>query len=198
MLKTSVVAICIAVSSAAFAQLPSFGKSSGGGGVTAEQLVKDYAQADIAVLTAQSRLLTALGKKDQAAKLDAQAAALNSGATKDGLSDSTKLQGQSLKEMEEGWKTQNGKLDAEGKGKYAEGLGFLGRGVQKYASLKSSISGYKPSITSIGPSASAASYVVSTAPQQTTNLTNTLQKAIEFAKSNDIPIPADATAAVKF
>lgn len=185
----------MAVGSAAYAQLPSFGKSSG---VTAEQLVKDYTQADIAVLTAQSRMLTALGKKDQAAKLDAQAAALTSGATKDGLSDSTKLQGESLKEIEDGWKTQNGKLDAEGKSKYAEGLGYLGQGVVKYVALKSSISGYKPSITSLGSSANAASYVVTTAPQQTTNLTSTLQKAIEFAKSNDIPVPADATAALKF
>jgi hypothetical protein len=198
MIKTTAFVVFVALSSTALAQIPGFGKPSTSGGVTAEQLVKDYSIADIAVLTGQARMLTALGKKEQAAKLEAQAAALSSGATKDGLSDSKTLQGESAKEWEDGMKAQNGKLDAEGKTKYAEGLGFLGLGVQKYVALKTSISSYKPSLTSVGPSATAASYIVSTAPQQVSNLTGTLQKAVQFARSNEIPIPADATAALKF
>jgi hypothetical protein len=197
MIRTMLFAIATVTSFSASAQMPNFGKSGGSsGGVTAEQLVKDYVAADKDVIGAQSRLALALGLKEHAQKLEVASDSLKEGATKDGLNDTAKVQGEAGKAVDEALKTSNGKLDTASKAKYTEGLALLGRGVIKYVAMKSTISGYKPSVTSLGASANAASFVVSTAPQQMTTLGGTLSRAIDFAKANDIPIPADATSAL--
>ena len=46
------------------------------------------------------------------------------------------------------------------------------------------------------PSLGAATYVVGKFPTSAADLTKSLKNAIDFAKSNDIPVPANATALV--
>ena len=46
------------------------------------------------------------------------------------------------------------------------------------------------------PKLSSGSYIITSFPGNSKNLYNTLNQAISFAKSNDIPVPKDATKAL--
>src|ERR1700691_2597348 len=89
----------------ALAQLPSlpgFGsKSAGGPDLVASQtgLVTCYVGASKDVLTSQSKMLLALGLKDQAAKAQAEADALGTGTTTGNLKDEATVQSDDSKAL---------------------------------------------------------------------------------------------------
>jgi len=195
-------------------KLPSVGGNSGssdssnsGGGdpvAQQDQLVTAYVSADKDVLKAQSKMADAVGLKERAAKLSAAGDALGAGATKDSLQASETMQSEASQEIQARLKDSNLQLDAEGKKKFTEALGNLGRGVVKYSSLKGPINAFQSSVTGSGVSGAltAASklgvgkFIVTSAPTNLRNLSSTLNSAVSFAKSHDIPVPADATAAL--
>src|SRR6267142_6856807 len=92
------IAFCAATPLVGQAQMPSVpgcgAKSSGGPDLVASQtgLVTSYVAASKDVLTAQSKMLQALGLKDQGDKAQAEADSLNAGATKGNLETAESVQ----------------------------------------------------------------------------------------------------------
>jgi hypothetical protein len=190
-------AAIFAIATASYAQLGNLTSAlsggSSGGSVSADQIVKKYVGGSKSVLNADSKMLEAVGLKDEAAVAALQAKNLTEGATKDSLEEATKVQTASSKALEDKLKDKNTKLDADGKKKFSEGLGELGKGVIQYAGAITDVKGFKPSLTSIGGAASSALFIGKSLPDTMTNLGKSLMKAIEFAKANDIPVPKEAT-----
>lgn len=192
-------------------KLPSIGggsgsSSSGGGDAVAQQdqLVKAYVAADKEVLVAQAKMADAVGLKERAAKLNAASEALGAGATKDSLEASETMQSEASQEIQAKLKDSNLQMDAAGKKKFADALGSLGRGIVKYSNLKGPIASFQSALTGGGAAGlmtaatklAAGKYIVTSTPGHVKNLSDTLSTAVTFAKSNDIPVPADATAAL--
>jgi hypothetical protein len=206
------VALLPNLSVAQFPKLPSLGGGSsssgdsGGGDAVAQQdqLVKAYVEADKDVLKAQAKMADAVGLKERAAKLNAAGDALGAGATKDSLQASETEQSEASKEIQAKLKDGNLQMDEAGKKKFADALGNLGRGVSKYAKLKSNIAAFQSAITGGGAAGALAAatklgvgkFIVTSAPSNLRNVSSTLSTAVSFAKSHDIPVPADATAAI--
>ena len=175
-----------------------FGGLLGGGssGPSPESIISNYVQGAQMVMQAQIQLLEAINEKVQAAKAAASAGNMKEGATKQILEDSAKIQTENNKILEEKFKAKELVLDAQSKVLYAQGLGLLGTGVTKYIALVSTLKSFKPSATSLGSAAQGAVYVVQTLPTNVSTLQRTVSAAIDFGKSQGVPIPADASAAL--
>lgn len=200
-MKKNVAALVIsmamtAVSSLAFAQfsLPKLpGVSGGATAVTAEGLVKNYVGGTKSVMSADVKMLKALGLKEQAAKEELAAKNLTEGATASALEDAAKIQTESSKTLADKMGEKKVVIDAEGKKQYASGLMDLAVGIKSYASVGADVKSYKPGLSSIGGAGESALYVVKTLPDSSTNLMSTLKRAVEFARENKIEVPAEAT-----
>jgi hypothetical protein len=200
------------LSRADFPKLPSLSSLTGGGSSDAandsatqqDQLVKAYVAADTDVLKAQSKMASAVGLKERAAKLNAASEALGAGATKNSLQDSETMQSEASQEIQAKLKDGNLQLDEEGKRKFADALGALGRGVMKYGKLKGPIATFQSSLTGGGMAGALAivgklgvgRFIVTSAPSNLRNMSGTLSSAVAYARSHDIPVPEDATAAL--
>jgi len=181
------------------AQLPSFG----GGDLSGQQssLVKSYVAGGKDVLSSQSKLLEALGLKDQAATAQATANALGDGATAQNLQDANKVQSDSSTALSDALKSQNGTLDAQSKQTYTQGLVLLATGLIKYTGMKQDVAGFSkglagPAALMAGGKLKAGAYIVKTLPSSISNTSSTLSSAVSFAKSHGIEVPPDATAAL--
>ncbi|MET0350491.1 MAG: hypothetical protein ABW067_11940, partial [Rhizobacter sp.] len=209
LLALAVTALFVAptVSVAQF-KLPSLpgtgGASTSDAAAQQDQLVNAYVGADKEVLTAQAKMADAVGLKDRASQLQATSDALGAGATKESLEQSETMQSEASQEIQAKLKDGNTKLDAAGKKKFSEGLGSLGKGILKYANLKGPIANFQSAVSGGGVAGAlgaasklnAGRYIVTSTPGHVKNLSNTLSNAVNYAKSNDIPVPADATAAL--
>jgi len=181
--------------------IPSVGGGGGGGDASGQNdsLVRGYVAANKDVLLANSQMADALGLKDAAAASKATADALTDGATKGNLEDSNKAVSASTDavaaEMAKG-----PKLDAAAKKKYQSGMAQLGQGVLKYVNLSGPAaafsSGLKTASPMMLPKLQAGAYIVGQLPSGLKNLGTSLKNANAFAKSNDIPVPPDATKAM--
>ena len=198
----AVAIVMTTMSSVSYAQFGGFGGAIagalGGGGnantaVTVESIVKNYVDSTASVMEADVQFLHALGLKEQAEKAELAAKNLTSGATSSGLSDASKVQSESSKQIAAAMEAQQGTLSAEGKKQFALGLVHLAKGIHGYVGMSSDIQGFTPGFSSIGSSATAAIFVVKSLPSTVTNMKTTLQRSIDFAKANKIAIPADAT-----
>ena len=187
--------------------MPSFGgfgsKPAGSTGDLATQqtsLVKSYVAGGKAVLASQSKLLEALGLKDQAATAQATANALGDGATEQNLEDANKAQSANSQAIADALKNQNATLDTQSKQTYTQGLILLASGLVKYTGMKQDVAGFSKGLA--GPDAlqagklQAGAYIAKTLPDSISNTTSTLNSAVSFAKSHGIEVPADATAAL--
>ncbi len=203
----AVVAILAGTPIIALSQIPSFGglgsKLAGGGDLAGQQtnLVKSYAAGGKAVLSSQSKLLEALGLKDQAATAQATANALGDGATAQNLQDANKVQSDSSTALSDALKNQNATLDAQSKQTYTQGLVLLASGLIKYTGMKQDVAGFSkglagPGALQAGSKLQAGAYIVKTLPSSISNTSSTLSSAVSFAKSHGIEVPPDATAAL--
>lgn len=201
------VVLLIGIPAISVAQLPSFGglgsKPSGGGDLSGQQagLVKSYVAGGKDVLSSQSKLLEALGLKDQAATAQATANALGEGATAQNLQDANKVQSDSSTALSDALKNQNGTLDAQSKQSYTQGLVLLASGLIKYTGMKQDVAGFSkglagPGALMAGGKLQAGTYIVKTLPTSISNTSSTLSSAVSFAKSHGIEVPPDATAAL--
>jgi hypothetical protein len=176
-----------------------FGKLSGltnplagnSSGASAEQIVSKYVSGSKSVMTADSKMLEAVGLKDEAAKASLQAANLTQGATKDNLEAAEKVQTESSKALEDKLQNKKVTMDAESKKLFAAGVQDLANGVIQYVGMSKDVSGFKPSIGSLGI-ANTAIYVVKSLPGSIKSLASTLKMAMDFSKANDIPVPKEA------
>jgi hypothetical protein len=215
-MKKNLFAICIAgalstaaaiIPATSFAQLPSIpgiGSLTGGdsgGDLTGQQdvLVRTYVSASKEVLTANSKMADALGLKDAATASKATASALTEGATSGNLADADKVVASSSDAVSAELK-KGPKLDAAAKAKFSDGLGNLAKGVLKYVGLGKSIQGFTSGLKSASPlvltKLQSGAYIAKSFPTGAKNLTTSLQNAVTYAKSNNIPVPADATKAL--
>jgi hypothetical protein len=190
----------MAASNSAFAQFGGLSKLAGGDSatnVTSDQVVKKYVGGAQNVMSADAKMLGALGAKDEAAKADLSAKNLTQGATKDSVQDAAKVQTDSSKAIETAMKNRTSEMDAKSKQQFGDGLGDLGRGVIQYVGMGPAVTNFKPSPTSIGSSTDAAIFIVKNFPDSLKALGNTLKSAIDFAKANNIPVPKEANDATK-
>jgi hypothetical protein len=165
--------------------------SSSSSGASAEQIVTRYVGGAKSVMQADSKMLDAIGLKDEAAKAALQATNLTQGATKDNLETAEKVQTESSKALEEKLNGKKVSMDAASKKLFAAGLQDLGSGLIQYVGLSKDAANFKPSMGSVG-SANSAVYVAKSLPGSIKNLASTLKMAIEFSKANDIPVPKEA------
>jgi hypothetical protein len=169
------------------------GGGGGGGGASAEGIVKSYVNGTKKVMKADSYMLKALGLKELAEKTELAANNLTEGATSSGLEDAAKVQTESSKAIADEMAAKKTITDADSKKTYTQGLLELAKGIKDYTGLSKDVKGYKPSVTSLGAAAGAAAFVVKSLPDNISNLTSTLKRAIDFAKENKIEVPAEAT-----
>ena len=209
LLSLSLFAVAlVCVPFAASAQFPSLKSIPGLGGLTSgggdaggqnDSLVRGYVAANKDVLLANSQMADALGLKDAAAASKATADALTDGATKGNLEDSNKAVSASTDavsaEMAKG-----PKLDAAAKQKYSKGMAQLGSGVLRYIALAGPAQSFSSSLKNASPmmlpKLQAGIYVAGQLPSGLSNLATSMKSANAFAKSNDIPVPPDATKAM--
>jgi hypothetical protein len=203
----AVLAVLAGTPIIALSQIPSFGglgsKLGGGSDLSGQQtnLVKSYAAGGKDVLSSQSKLLEALGLKDQAATAQATANALGDGATAQNLQDANKVQSDSSTALSDALKNQNATLDAQSKQTYTQGLVLLASGLIKYTGMRQDVAGFSkglagPGALQAGPKLQAGAYIVKTLPGSISNTSSTLSSAVSFAKSHGIEVPPDATAAL--
>lgn len=203
----AVVAVLAGTPIIALSQIPSFGglgsKLGGGSDLSGQQtnLVKSYAAGGKDVLSSQSKLLEALGLKDQAATAQATANALGDGATAQNLQDANKVQSDSSTALSDALKNQNATLDAQSKQTYTQGLVLLAFGLVKYTAMRQDVAGFSkglagPGALQAGSKLQAGAYIVKTLPSSISNTSSTLSSAVSFAKSHGIEVPPDATAAL--
>jgi hypothetical protein len=178
------------------------GTTSSGGDASGTQdaLVNAYVAANKQVLIAQSKMASALGASEAAALAKAEAESLSSGATKDNLAKADSVQSDVSKAISERQQAKGNKMDEASKKEYASGLATLGQGVSQYVGLSSRLPAFQSALTSASPmmipKLSAGAYILKSFPNNSVNLKNTLVQAVSYAKSNDIPVPKDATAAL--
>lgn len=182
--------------------IPGLGSTPSTGGDASGQndaLVRGYVAANKDVLMANSQMADALGLKDQAAASKATADALTDGATKGNLEDSNKAVSASTDavaaEMAKG-----PKLDAAAKVKYQAGVSQLGQGMLKYIALRQPAQSFSAGLKSVSPvmlpKLQSGIYIVGQLPSGLSNLSASMKNAAAFSKSNDIPVPPDATKAM--
>lgn len=172
------------------------GKSSANAGadIGAQQdaLVRNYVAAGKDVLKANGHFGDALGIKTQALNatttsdsltakdIEAQDKAISADAA--AVADAIKA-GATLK-------------DAESKAKYAQGLVSLISGVKKYKDMSKDAQGFSSGMSAnpmMLTKLESGIYVVKNLPSGVTNLSSSLKSAIDFARSNGVEVPADAT-----
>jgi len=164
-----------------------------------DQLVTQYVAADKDVLDANGKMDDALGLKDQAAQARAESAALSSGATLDNLKAADAGSSNNDTVIAAAYKNPP-EMDAKAKATFTEGLEFLGKGLLKYVAMKSSVTSFGSSLTSVSPAAlpklQSGAYIVKVFPGNSKNLFTSLNNAVTFAKAHDITVPPDATQAL--
>jgi hypothetical protein len=188
------------------AQIPSmsgFGqKSAGGPDLSASQtgLVHSYVAANKDVLYSQSKLLEALGLKDQAGIAQATADSLGDGATKGNLADADKVQSNDSAALQAAVKAPIGTLDAQSKQTYTQGLVLLASGLVKYTGMRQDATAFGNGLSGASvlqvPKLQAGAYIVKSLPGNTVNLSETLKSAVAFANSHGIEVPPVANSVI--
>ena len=199
-LALAVVSLAITLpmtASAQFGNLLGGNKSSSGGGADLSglqtQLVRNYAAAGQDVLVANGHIGDALGIKLQS---------IDASATSDSLSASDlesrdKAISANAQSVSDALKKGATLKDGEAKKTYAKGLLSLAIGLKKYIGLRSDAQNFANGLTSASPlqlpGLQAGAYVAKTLPSSVSTLTDVLKNAVDFAKSNGVAVPADAT-----
>jgi len=195
----------LALPSAGFAQFgnmlggmtgskPAAGAQTGADmGAQQDQLIRTYLAAAGAVLQANTHLAAALGIQAQA--VDSLAA--SNSLTSQQIEEQDKAISANAAAVSEAMKSGATLKDAAAKAKYAQGLLALATGVKQYMDMgkaagefSSGLSG--ASLMQVGKLQTGA-YIVKTLPGNVSNLTSTLKSAVDFARSNGVEVPKDAT-----
>lgn len=204
MKKLIVVTAAVLVSTASYAQ---FGNliggaasavtgGSGGSSVSVQQITDNYVAGSKQIVSAQTNLLKAV---DQNVKADEQAAVvrnLTSGATSQQIEDADKIITERNATLKEKYSQQGLVLDAKAKKQFALGMKDFALGVISYVKLGVSVKGFKPSASDIG-SAGTAIAIAKSVPTDIGNLKDTFGVMYDYAKSNNIPLPKEATEGTK-
>ena len=158
-----------------------------------DQMARSYVTAGQAILTAQGHLAGALGLNTEA--ID-KAATANSISASD-IDAQDKAISASATAIAEAQKSGAQLKDTAAKEKYAKGLLSLAVGLKKYTDMSKGVqdftSGLKGASPMMLPKLQAGVYIVKSLPTNVSNLTGVLKNAVDFAKTNGVEVPADAT-----
>jgi len=191
MKKFFIVMVCLALSSAAYAQfgglkIPKISSSS----VSADEVVKKYGVASGHTLNAHARLLSAVGLKDMAEEVDAKARYLTEGTLsgKD-MEETEKLVTESTKALQEKFVDEKAVLDEEGKNEYGAGKGYLAKAALAYADTALDIKNYKPGANpaSLNSTAKLAVNIGKKLPGDVSKLKTVIGMVKDYSKANNIP-----------
>ncbi|MEX8195217.1 hypothetical protein [Comamonas guangdongensis] len=196
-------ALAIPYTASAQFSIPSFGgskSSAPAADLSGQQttLVKNFVAANVDVLKANAKMSEALGLKATAADAEAVAQQLSSGSTfdKDSASKAATAVGDSGGAIAAKL-AEKPQLDAAAKVTYTQGLLSLAKGAVRYKGLGQDVTsmgdGLKSAPLTQLPSLGGATYVVSQFPTSTTEVIKALKNAVDFAKSNGIEVPKEAT-----
>ena len=176
-----------------------------------EGIVRQYDAASAELMTAQSRLFTAFGLKDEAAKLETAAKALQSGNVSNG--DGVKKTVQMTKDADLKIKEEMKKTSAltdEGRKHYATAFLPYAKGVVATNKILPELKKFSEAATSQVKNAglmdapklqsklSAGMYLVSNLPGHASLLASTSKDMLTYAKNNNIEVPKDASDMLKF
>lgn len=173
------------------------GHSSGGTDLAATQknTVADYVSANKLVINANMKMAQALHLDGQVAALKASADALKAGTSEDSLKKSDTAVSQSTDEIVKKLNS-NPKLDTAAKATFASGLASLVEGGLSYRKVSKDLASAQSSMSSASPmeltKVGELVYIGKTAPANVKNFSGALSSAIDFAKSENIPVPANA------
>ena len=175
-------------------------KSSGAGadagadvGAQQDQLVRSYVSAGKEVLKANGQIADALGIKAQA---------IDASATSDTLSaNQIEAQDKAISAdsaaISEALKSGATLKDSEAKAKYAQGLLSLTKGVRKYVDMSADTKGFASRMSGASPlqlgKLQSGIYIVQNLPSSISNLSGVLRSAVDFARTNNVEEPKDAT-----
>lgn len=194
--------VALAAPTASFAQLggllsmakPSSNANAGADlGAQQDSLVRNYIAAGKDVLAANDNFAAALGIKAQV---------VNAEATSDSLSakhveEQDKAISESTAAVSAALSAGAALKDTEAKATYAKGLVSMISGVRKYVGLRQDVQGFSSSLSGASPmqlpKLQAGAYVAKTLPTSVSNLSAVLKSAIDFARSNGVEVPEDAT-----
>ena len=195
--KVNLILVAAALIVTPVAANAQFGNLFGGaksGGANPDEIVKKYTTAAQSVVRGQQAMLKAIDADKDLAKTEAEAANLESGTNDP--TETSKIVTESAKTLQESMKNNAPLKDAEAKARFAQGLGYLVKGVLGYKGVVVDLKGFKPSITSVGGTAVMASKLVTSLPNDVPTLVSLLSAALEYAKGQDVDIPPDATGAL--
>lgn len=170
--------------------------SSGSGaelGSQQDQLVRSFVAANKDVDSSNVHMADALGIKLQVINAEATSDAL----TAKQIDENSKAVSANTATVAEALKSGATLKDTEAKVKYAKGLLSLATGIKKYMDMGKDAQGFTSSLTSVSPlqlgKLESGIYVAKNVPTSLTTLTSVLKSAVDFAKSNGVEIPKDAT-----
>lgn len=178
----------------------------GASAASTDGLVQRYVQSSTSINTALRELALAYGLKEHAAKLDAEIAALQSGAVSD--KDSLKKNSQVSSEAQAAVQERMDKgeaLSEEGKKHYAAAWQPYILGVRTARTLPDEAKNFKSAAKAQMDSASlvekagvmsklsAGTYLAGEVPGFISRATTGLGQLVSYAQKNDIPVPPDAT-----
>jgi hypothetical protein len=175
-------------------------------GASTEGLVQRYVQASTSVNTALRELALAYGLKEHAAKLDAEIAALQSGAVsnKDSLKKNSQVSSEAQAAVQE--RMDKGEaLSEEGKKHYAAAWEPYILGVKTARTLPDEANNFRSAAKAQMDSASpvekaqvmsklsAGTWLAGEVPGFVSRATTGFGQLLSYAQKNNIPVPNDAT-----
>lgn len=158
------------------------------------RIVSQFVDTAQVLLAADATLLTALGAKDQADKVSADARALTPESSRSQLESAIKAQtdgGQAI-EQKLGGKVE---LDDAARSQFGGGVSELARGLVQYSAMSADLVDLKKYVKPTGGAASSALYLSKALPGSSKEVAQTLKAAVAYARANNIPVSAEATAA---
>ena len=205
--------ILVLVSSTAFAfGLPSIAGAKNSSGLSADQIQdqfnkvsKDYTAATRNFMMSSSTALDAFESKTSAATLKSEADQLNSGTLSSENVDKCSARLQSANDEVAAKIKKGDKLSAAGKTKLQESMVYMGKGIATEVPLVATVTSLSKqtvdsmkniSVTKLGQVKAAATVLAAlgtSMPKDLTLAKNTLGLYIDYAKSNNIEIPKDAS-----
>lgn len=206
--KLSVVAIMLAAAAVAApshafslsglaSALP--GKSTQGGGAdlsaTQAQTLTDYVAGSQLVIAANMKMAQALNLGGEVSKLQATADALKSGTSEGSLKQADVTVSGSTQDIMAKLKT-NPALDQASKATFAAGLAQLATGAVAYAKAGKDLAAGQSALQSASPmqllQLGQLVYMAKTFPSNAKNFSAALSAGVQYARGQNIPVPANA------
>ena len=167
-----------------------------------DNTVRDYVAASQLVLSANMKMAQALHLDAEVAALKASSDALKAGTSEDALKSSDVTLSKSTDDIVTSLKS-NPTLDAGAKATFSAGMVDLASGAIAYAKVGKELSSSQSALSSASPMAlmklGSLVYMAKALPGNAKSFGGALGAATQFAKGQDIPVPAnavDATAAL--